>query len=185
MVEPVRQPGAGLVHRIGLHPREVVLIVIDQVGERHGRDHRRVAQRLQFEMPAVRGALEFDHYESTLAIDPEQIDPSLGLSERPELLGDDQDVVGDHANVGPQQALQVGPLQHLLHRERRGGHGDDRVGLHLKQRHPGIFRSRHPTRTSRTGTRNGYLPAGRRRRSRPSVPVKRMPRLTIASTNRR
>ncbi len=82
-----------LFDRFGLRGRQVVLVMAYQVIECHRRNHRRVAERLKFQMTAVRRALQFEDDQVPCPVDPERIDPPPGVGEGSELLRHDQHVV--------------------------------------------------------------------------------------------
>jgi hypothetical protein len=73
--------------------------VADQVVERHRGDHRRVAERLKFQVADVYGALELEDDQSPFPVDAQRVDAPLGVSEGPELLRHDEHVIGDRVDT--------------------------------------------------------------------------------------
>ena len=72
---------------------------LNYVVEGHGRDHRRVTDRLQLHMPAVFGPLQLDHNEVGILVQPQQIDPPPAVFPLAELFGDDQRVGRDDVDL--------------------------------------------------------------------------------------
>ncbi len=118
-------------------PRQESSIDLDRPSPRHRTHHRRVADRLQFHVPAIVGSLEFDNDEVRAAIDAEQVDAPATVLELPELLGDDQRVGADDLHMFAQQALQIAALLHGGGDVAGGRNLDQRLARHLIKRHEG------------------------------------------------
>lgn len=89
-------------------------------------------------MAAVLGPLELDHHQPCLLVDTQQIDPTPDVGEVAELLGDDQEVVADDADVLPESSLQVRPLEHACGREAGRRHLDQGPAGEVVQTHPDL-----------------------------------------------
>ncbi len=79
----------------------------DGLVEGHGRNHRGVAQRLQFHVAAILIALEFDDDEPGFAVEAEQVDAAGAVGPIGELLRQHEQAVLQRIDAGGEQALQV------------------------------------------------------------------------------
>ncbi len=68
-------------------------------------------------MSPVVGALQLYDYEVALPVDRQQVDPPPRVLPVSELLGDDEQVVVENADVVPQQPLQICALVQPQHAE--------------------------------------------------------------------
>lgn len=134
------QEGQKLAPRIRVVTADLAQIAVERGNrliEGHGRDHRRIADGLQFHVTAVFGALQFDHDEIGIAVDPEQIDAAAGIVPFAVFLGDHQCVGRDDGNILAQQPLQVAALMQLHGREGGLGQGLDTIRRKFVNRHVG------------------------------------------------
>jgi hypothetical protein len=83
----------------GIYSDKVTFEDLHQLLEGHRGDHGRVAQGLQFHVPAVMRAFELQHNQASVPVHTQQVDTAIASFEVAELLGYDQEGLIDRADV--------------------------------------------------------------------------------------
>ena len=102
-LQEIEDRGPGLVGVAALLAEQFA-VDADGLLERHRGDHRGVADRLEFHVPAVLGTLQLDDDEVGVLVDAEEVDPPVARVPVAELLGDDQRVGRDDVEPGAESA---------------------------------------------------------------------------------
>ena len=78
---------------------QVVAEDLDSRLERHGRDHRGVADGLKLHVAAILGAFQLDHHEVGFLVQSEQVDPPTAVLPVTEFLRNHQRIGRDHLDL--------------------------------------------------------------------------------------